>query len=349
MFTESFMPNMKRLLPIIVLICLLRPTTSSAMVRPLPCATEAASFSSTSLQPQLDYVPIPIGSDCGFAGQKCRNDPVDFTDPLGLADVLSLSDADLLVHYGKNGPADVAIEPKSNDRGDAPFLRPVDFASAREDAARAAKAMIVDKKPVGVMFSEERSLGQIAVDRISGGSADNWGGIAEDSVRQILDLQSAASQERRTTFLSGIGGLSMSDPVLRVMWLESERMNNAPRGTKVPVIVKSGLDERWVMRGAENDAIYMSLSPEAQKLYRLGQKTWSPWFWRANNLDRFTAEKTGRDFVAGVIQRGRWIEGNVSAPVRIIRMPWHLTTGLPTTLSTGPTPEVRQAAHSFLK
>jgi len=76
---------MKRLLAILALMCLLLPITSSAMVRPLPYATEAASFQSTSLQPQLDYVPIPIDSDCGFAGQKCRNDPVDFSDPLGLA------------------------------------------------------------------------------------------------------------------------------------------------------------------------------------------------------------------------------------------------------------------------
>ena len=79
------MRNMKHLLPILALICLLRPTTSSAMVRPLPCATEAASFSSTSLQPQSEYVLIPFDFDCDFARQSCRNDPVDFTDPLGLA------------------------------------------------------------------------------------------------------------------------------------------------------------------------------------------------------------------------------------------------------------------------
>jgi len=85
---ETIMPNMKRLLSILALICLLLPTTSSAMVRPLPYAIEAASFQSASLQPQSDYVPIPIDSDCGFAGQKCRNDPVDFTDPLGLRDVV---------------------------------------------------------------------------------------------------------------------------------------------------------------------------------------------------------------------------------------------------------------------
>jgi len=82
--SETDTPDMKRFLTILSLLCLLLPINSSAMVRPLPYATEAASFQSTSLQPQSEYVPIPIDSDCVVAGQKCRNDPVDFTDPLGL-------------------------------------------------------------------------------------------------------------------------------------------------------------------------------------------------------------------------------------------------------------------------
>jgi len=82
--SKTVMRNMKRFLPLLALICLLLPTASSAMVRPLPYATEVASFQSTSLQTQSDYVPIPIDSDSSFAGQKCRNDPVNVTDPLGL-------------------------------------------------------------------------------------------------------------------------------------------------------------------------------------------------------------------------------------------------------------------------
>jgi len=82
--SKTVMRNMKRFLPLLALICLLLPTASSAMVRPLPYATEVASFQSTSLQPQSEYVPIPIDFDCDFAGQSCRNDPVDVTDPLGL-------------------------------------------------------------------------------------------------------------------------------------------------------------------------------------------------------------------------------------------------------------------------
>jgi len=75
---------MRRLLPLLALICLFLPTTSSAMVLPLPYAAQAASFQSTSLQPQSDYTLVPVNVYRDSEAEFCRNDPVDFTDPLGL-------------------------------------------------------------------------------------------------------------------------------------------------------------------------------------------------------------------------------------------------------------------------
>jgi len=85
-FGETMMSKMKRLLAILVLICLLMPISSSAMVRPRPYAIQAASFQSTSLQPQSDYTLVPVNVYRDSEAEFCRNDPVDFTDPLGLQD-----------------------------------------------------------------------------------------------------------------------------------------------------------------------------------------------------------------------------------------------------------------------
>jgi len=82
--SETAMPEMKRFLTILSLLCLLVPTTSSAMVLPLPYAAQAASFQSTSLQPQSDYTLVPVNVYLGLEADFCRNDPVDFSDPLGL-------------------------------------------------------------------------------------------------------------------------------------------------------------------------------------------------------------------------------------------------------------------------
>jgi len=83
-FGETMMSKMKRLLAILVLICLLMPISSSAMVRPRPYAIQAASFQSASLEPQFDYTLVPVNVYRCSAASFCRNDPVDFTDPLGL-------------------------------------------------------------------------------------------------------------------------------------------------------------------------------------------------------------------------------------------------------------------------
>jgi len=81
---EQIMSNMKRLLSILAPICLLLPGNTSAMVRPLPYAAQAASFQSTSLQTQSDYTLVPVNVYLGLEADMCRNDPVDFRDPLGL-------------------------------------------------------------------------------------------------------------------------------------------------------------------------------------------------------------------------------------------------------------------------
>jgi len=56
------------------------------MLRPLFSVGQAGAFPPASLQPQSDYTLVTVNVYKGSDAESCRNDPVDFTDPLGLTE-----------------------------------------------------------------------------------------------------------------------------------------------------------------------------------------------------------------------------------------------------------------------
>ncbi len=99
----------------------------------------------------------------------------------------------------------------------------------------------------------------------------------------------------------------------------------------------------WIMQGAESDKYYNELSRAEKLLYMRGQKTFSGGFWKKNKdvLEAFTAGKTGRELVQGIVERGKWLKKFHpirSSSLNII----DFFRGIGTTISSGPDPASRK-------
>ena len=97
---------------------------------------------------------------------------------------------------------------------------------------------------------------------------------------------------------------------------------------------------KWFLQGAENDKYYLELSLKDRYYYQIGQKLFLTGFFIKHNLSSFTEGKTGRDYVQGVVNRGKWLRKNHyfrSSPFNVI----DFTIMLPKMISTGPDPASR--------
>lgn len=124
--------------------------------------------------------------------------PITKFDPFGLAAVIDLESAQMLIYYSGGKPFSVVIN--DVEMPGEPMISPSRSPAARAVAERYATNIIVDGMSVDEVFSEERSLLQIAFSGSFFGGPDfnGWGGVAEDNARNILGLSSSASETRRT-------------------------------------------------------------------------------------------------------------------------------------------------------
>lgn len=98
--------------------------------------------------------------------------------------------------------------------------------------------------------------------------------------------------------------------------------------------------KKWWLQGSENDKYYLELTTLDRYYYQIGLKLFTNKFWCRNNLGEFTENKTGREYIQGVVSRGKWLRKNFpfrSSPFNM----FDFFVMIPKMLGTGPDAESR--------
>jgi hypothetical protein len=98
--------------------------------------------------------------------------------------------------------------------------------------------------------------------------------------------------------------------------------------------------KKWFMQGSENDKYYVTLSVKDKYYYQIGLKLFISKFWYRNNLNKFTDNKTGKDYVQGIVDRGKWLRKKFYWRSSIFNM-IDFYIMIPKMIGTGPDPESR--------
>jgi hypothetical protein len=106
--------------------------------------------------------------------------------------------------------------------------------------------------------------------------------------------------------------------------------------------------KQWFLQGSENDNYYLSLSIKDRYFYQIGQKLFFSSFYNKYNLNSFTENKVGKEYVNGVISRGKWLRKNHPFRSHILNIIDFIFT-IHKMIGTGPDPASRIIVKRIIK